>query len=138
MGPFPWVRGFETKIEIDSNASAGWWQASRGARHRRDKGAGEMSDKIVSLENRDAVLQKDLERLLQIVPSRHQQDGDLRRLIAFRLKIDGFTPTRSYIVRKIREMNACGFSGRMFDYLKDDQAEKNCRSQKPGFSDNIP
>lgn len=97
-----------------------------------------MSDKIVSLEKRDAALQKDLERLLQIVPSRHQQDGDLRRLIAFRLKIDGFTPTRTYIVRKIREMNACGFSGRMFDYLKDDQAEKSCRSQKPGFSDNIP
>ncbi|MCG6907026.1 MAG: hypothetical protein LJE63_10420 [Desulfobacteraceae bacterium] len=97
-----------------------------------------MPDKIVSLEKRDAALQKDLERLLQIVPARHQGDGDLRQLIAFRLKIDGFTPTRSYIVRKLREMNACGFSGRMFDYVKNDQAENTCRDQKPGFSDNIP
>jgi hypothetical protein len=97
-----------------------------------------MPEKIVSLEKRDAALQKDLDRLMQIVPARHQEDGDLRRLIAFRLKIDGFTPTRSYIVRKIREMNACGFSGRMFDYLKDDQAEKTCEVQKPGFSDHIP
>jgi hypothetical protein len=98
----------------------------------------EMSDKIVSLEKRDAALQKDLERLVQILPARHQEDGDLRHLIAFRLKLDGFTPTRSYIVRKIREMNACGFSGRMFDYLKDDQAENACRAQHPGFTDNIP
>jgi hypothetical protein len=35
-------------------------------------------------------------------------------------------------------MNACGFSGRMFDYVKNDQAENTCRDQKPGFSDNIP
>jgi hypothetical protein len=97
-----------------------------------------MPEKIVSLEKRDAALQKDLDRLMQIVPARHQEDGDLRRLIAFRLKIDGFTPTRSYIVRKIREMNACGFNGRMFDYLRDDQAEKTCEAQKPGFSDHIP
>lgn len=97
-----------------------------------------MPEKILSLEKRDAALQEDLDRLLQIVPARHQEDGDLRRLVAFRLKIDGFTPTRSYIVRKLREMNACGFSGRMFDYLKNDQAEKTCGAQKPGFSDNIP
>lgn len=97
-----------------------------------------MPEKIVLLEKRDAALRKDLDQLVQIVPARHQEDGDLRRLIAFRLKLDGFPATRSYIVRKIREMNACGFSGRMFDYLKDDQAENTCSAQKPGFGDDIP
>jgi hypothetical protein len=97
-----------------------------------------MPQNIVSLENLDPALQKDLNRLMQIVPARHQEDGDLRHLIAFRLKLDGITPTRSYIVRKIREMNACGFSGRMYDYLKDDQGHNSCSDENPMFADDIP
>jgi hypothetical protein len=113
-------------------------QGAAAVRRNPSERTQEMSEKIVSLEKRDAALQKDLDRLLQIVPARHQEDQDLRRLLAFRLKLDGFTSTRTYIVRKIREMNACGFSGRMFDYLKDDQAENSCNGQHPGFADNIP
>lgn len=97
-----------------------------------------MPENIVSLENLDTALQKELNQLIQILPARHQEDGDLRRLLAFRLKLDGFNPTRSYIVRKLREMNACGFGGRMYDYLKDDQGKNSCSDKNPMFADKIP
>ena len=56
-----------------------------------------MPDKIVSLEKRDAALQKDLERLLQIVPARYQGNGDLRQLIALPAENRMGSPPRAAI-----------------------------------------
>lgn len=92
-----------------------------------------MSKKIIAIEKDDGPFQKTFQKILKLVPERDRDDTKLQRLIAFRLKIDGEGPTRDYLVRKIREIIQCGYSGNLYDFLKDDLKEKEC-----GFQDDPP
>ncbi len=92
-----------------------------------------MSKKIIAIEEDDGPFQKIFQKTLKLVPERDRDDTKLQRLIAFRLKIDGEGPTRDYLVRKIREIIQCGYSGNLYDFLKDDLKEKGC-----GFQDEPP
>jgi len=85
-----------------------------------------MGQKLYSIENLSGQDHDDLEKLLLLVPPKQRQDLQLRRLLLFRLLIDGFEITRSYMVDKTRAADRCGFSGRIYDYLKDDDIERSC------------
>lgn len=85
-------------------------------------------DKVISIESDDGPYQMILHRVLKMVPDRDQQDVELKRLLAFRIRTDGEGPTREYLIHKIRDMVQCAYSGRLYDFLKDDKAADECLS----------
>lgn len=89
-----------------------------------------MSDNIICLEDHPYTDPQELKKLLLLVPPQQRDDVDLQRLMLFRLKLDGFDRTRSYLVEKFRAADRCGFSGRLFDYLKNDEEENKCDSKE--------
>lgn len=93
-------------------------------------------EKIILIESETGPQQMVLQRVLRMVPVRDQHDVALRRLLAFRLRIDGESATREYLMRKIRDMIQCAYDGRLYDFLKNDQVSRRCPSQ--GFPTEPP
>ena len=87
-----------------------------------------MTDKIIAIEQQDGPFHQAFQRVMRMVPDRDKQDKKLQRLIAFRLKIDGEAALSEYLIKKIKTAIKCSYSGSMYDYLKDDMAEKECES----------
>ncbi len=85
-----------------------------------------MTEKVIAIEEEDGPFQPIFQRIMRMVPERDKDDKKLQRLIAFRLKSDGEGPTNEYLVRKIREIIQCGYTGCLYDFLKDDLKEKEC------------
>jgi hypothetical protein len=85
-----------------------------------------MTGKIISIEQDPGAFHTVLERTMRMVPERDRGDTCLQRLIAFRLKSDGESATREYLMLRIREMIQCAYAGRMFDFLKNDEKLKEC------------
>ena len=85
---------------------------------------------IINIEERDEALQAMLEKVMQMVPEKDRKDPSLQRFIAFRLKLDGETETRAYLVKKIEEIIQCAYTGSLYDYLKDDLQEKECSAKR--------
>ncbi len=83
-------------------------------------------DKVVSIESLGGPQYMLLRNVLRMVPERDQKDVALQRLLAFRLRIDGESTTREYLMRKIRDMIQCRYSGRLYDFLKDDHESRTC------------
>lgn len=90
-----------------------------------------MTEKIISIDSGDGPHQMILQRICRMVPDRDKDDIDLRRLLAFRLRVDGEAATSEYLMRKIRDMIQCAFHGRLYDFLKDDTISSQCRSSNP-------
>ncbi|MFZ1984392.1 MAG: hypothetical protein WAU91_08250 [Desulfatitalea sp.] len=88
-------------------------------------------DKVISIESLGGPLYMMLRNVLRMVPERDQGDVALQRLLAFRLRIDGESATREYLMRKIRDMIQCRFSGRLYDFLKNDQLSAVCGLPSP-------
>jgi hypothetical protein len=95
-----------------------------------------MNDKIISIEQQDGPFQTAFQRIMRMVPDRDKHDKKLQRLIAFRLRIDGEAALSEYLIKKIKMAIKCSYSGSMYDYLKDDMAEKECEA--PGAEDSSP
>lgn len=72
-----------------------------------------------------------LRNVLRMVPDRDKNDAALQRLLAFRLRIDGESATREYLMRKIRDMIQCSFQGTLYEFLKDDKASGSCPPSDP-------
>ena len=89
-----------------------------------------MTGQVISLEDRNGPLQKELQRLLKIIPEKDRGDKHLQRLLAFRLKLDGEAKTRDYLVKKIEEVIQCNYTGSLYMFLKDDLKEKECHSDE--------
>jgi hypothetical protein len=85
-----------------------------------------MTDNIIVLEGLQGAYQEDFHRLLKLIPSRDRTDQHLHRLLAFRLKLDGYDSTQRYVLNKLRVYRRCPFGGSLFDFLKDDKLEKKC------------
>ncbi len=66
-----------------------------------------------------------LQNVMRMVPDRDKSDVALQRLIAFRLRIDGESATREFLMRKIRDMIQCAFKGRLYDFVTDQAAADN-------------
>lgn len=85
-----------------------------------------MSDKLISIEEKDGPFRAVLQRIMRMVPDRDKADKNLQRLLAFRLRIDGEAALSEYLIRKIRETIKCAYTGSLYDFLKDDLIEKEC------------
>lgn len=90
-----------------------------------------MSDNVIAIEKGNGPFQASLKKVMKLVPERDRLDEKLKRLIAFRLKIDGESPTVEYLTLKIREAVQCGYAGSLYDFLKNDLAEKECPPDSP-------
>jgi hypothetical protein len=88
-----------------------------------------MSDKVISLEESKGTFKVVLQRVMRMVPDRDKNDKKLQRLLAFRLKLDGEAALSEYLIWKIREMIKCYYTGSLYEFLKDDLKQKECRDQ---------
>ena len=86
-----------------------------------------MTDKLIGLETRGNLIRGDLQKLMLLIPSTQQDDIRLKRLLAFRLKVDGFEATRRYLLNKMRRASLCTYTGNLYDFMKDDLEERACR-----------
>src|SRR5210317_2554211 len=100
--------------------------------------AGIMSDKLISLEEQDGPFQAVFQRIMRMVPDRDKNDKNLQRLLAFRLKIDGEAVLNEFLIRKIRETIKCAYTGSLYEFLKDDLIEKECRPDAEVAEDDEP
>jgi intergrase/recombinase len=96
-----------------------------------------MSNKIISIEKQKGAYKKTLERVMRMVPERDKNDKRLKKLIAFRLRLDGEAALSEYLIQKIRDAIKCSYTGSLYDYIKDDVKEKECKapdrdSKSPG------
>ena len=89
-----------------------------------------MPGDIIHIEEQEGPLLDILQRVMRMVPEKDRTDGNLQRLIAFRLRLDGEVATREYLLDKIREVIQCAYTGCLYDYLKNDLEEKACKPEK--------
>ena len=94
-----------------------------------------MTNKVISIENQQGPFQDLFHRIMRMVPDRDKNDKNLQRLLAFRLKLDGEAVLREYLTGKIRDIIKCGYTGSLYDFLKDDLAAKECGVQN---DDTVP
>ena len=85
-----------------------------------------MTDKLVAIEEQDGPYQALFQKIMRMVPDRDRKDKNLQRLLAFRLRVDGEAALSEYLIHKIREAIKCAYTGKLYDFLKDDLIEKNC------------
>ena len=90
-----------------------------------------MTDKLISIDEKLGDHADDLKKLMKLVDPSQHGDRDLTRLLLIRLQLDGLERTRAYLVKKTRAAEACNFTGRLYDYLKDDLEEGTCQNQNP-------
>ena len=86
-----------------------------------------MDRKIIAIEEQEGPFQMMFRRIMRMVPDRDKEDKNLQRLLAFRLRQDGEAVISEYLVRKIRDIIQCGYSGSLYEYLKDDVRAKECK-----------
>jgi hypothetical protein len=89
-----------------------------------------MSDKLVNIEEQDGPYRALFQRIMRMVPDRDRQDKNLQRLLAFRLRIDGEAALSEYLIHKIRAAIKCAYTGRLYDFLKDDLIENSCKADE--------
>jgi len=89
-----------------------------------------MPGDIINIEEKEGPLLDILRRVMRMVPEKDKNDVNLQRLIAFRLRVDGEVAIRDYLLEKIREVIQCAYTGSLYDYLKNDLEEKECRTEK--------
>ena len=97
-----------------------------------------MSDKLINLEEQDGPFQDVFQRVMRMVPDRDKNDKNLQRLLAFRLKLDGEAVLNEFLIRKIRETIKCAYTGSLYEFLKDDLIEKECRPEVDEAEDDDP
>ena len=85
-----------------------------------------MPEKIITIEEFAGPYKKIFQNVLRMVPERDKNDIRLQRLLAFRLRTDGESNTREYLIGKIRDIIQCGYTGSFYDFLKDDMKVKEC------------
>ncbi len=100
--------------------------------------AGIMSDKLIALEEQDGPFRNVFQRFMRMVPDRDKNDKNLQRLLAFRLRIDGEAALNEYLIRKIRETIKCAYTGSLYDFLKNDLIDKECRPEDDDDEESEP
>ena len=94
-----------------------------------------MPNKVIAIEEMQGPFQATFQRILRMVPDRDRDDKNLQRLLAFRLKLDGEAALSEYLMKKIRDAIQCAYTGNLYDFLRDDLRQKDCR---PDDSDPTP
>ena len=86
------------------------------------------NENIITIEDDGGPHQIVLHNVMRMVPDEDKSDIALKRLLAFRLRTDGESATRDYLMYKIRIMIQCAYTGRLYDFLIDDRKSRACSS----------
>jgi hypothetical protein len=86
------------------------------------------NDNIITIEDNSGPYQIVLHNVMRMVPDKDKDDLALKRLLAFRLRTDGESATRDYLMHNIRTMIQCAYTGRLYDFLIDDRQSRDCPS----------
>jgi hypothetical protein len=84
------------------------------------------NDNIITIEDDSGPYRLVLHNVMRMVPDKDKSDIALKRLLAFRLRTDGEGATRDYLMHQIRTMIQCAYTGRLYDFLKNDQQSRTC------------
>jgi len=87
-----------------------------------------MSNNLIAIEEMDGPYQGIFQRVMRMVPDRDRSDRKLQRLLAFRLLRDGESGTREFLIREIRNVIKCAYTGSLYDYLTDEKIRSECNS----------
>jgi hypothetical protein len=87
-----------------------------------------MGAKLIAIEEFEGPVGQLLQRVMRMVPEKDRRDRKLRRLLAFRLMIDGEQATSDYLYRKSQKAARCAYTGSFYDFLKDDAKDRECRA----------
>jgi hypothetical protein len=82
------------------------------------------AEKIFLIESANGPYKLLLHNVMRMVPDRDKSDVALQRLVAFRLRIDGESATREFLMQNIRDMIQSAFKGRLYDFLTDQAVSK--------------
>ena len=85
-----------------------------------------MTQKVIAIEEKDGPLRAMLQNLMRMVPDRDRDDVSLQRLLAFRLHLDGEAALKEYLMTKIRAAAQCAYTGRLYDFLRNDLTAREC------------
>ncbi len=96
-----------------------------------------MDDNIIEIKSIADGSEKVIDELLKMPPDGQRDDERLQRLVAFRLNLDGEGPTREYLYRKMQHLSVCGYTGDLYDFLKDARQEETCGLEMPGPPDTV-
>ena len=99
--------------------------------HNQNNKDKSMSGNVIAPENIGGPFQVSFRRVMRMVPDKDKTDTNLQRLIAFRLRTDGEAATSEYLMRKIKELLECAYSGRFYDFIKDDLILNECSKGAP-------
>ncbi len=91
-----------------------------------ENATGKTPGKVIAIEEQQGPFQMIFQRVMRLVPDRDKDDKNLQRLIAFRLRQDGEASVSEYLINKIRESIKCTYTGRFYDFIKDDIKQKEC------------
>lgn len=94
-----------------------------------------MSDKVIAIEELPGPFQLVLQDVMRMVPDRDRADVNLRRLLAFRLRLDGEAALREYLMKKIREAIVRGHTGSFYDFIHNDLKDG---TRPPDASSDLP
>jgi hypothetical protein len=85
-----------------------------------------MPENVIAIEDRNGPFKPLFQRIMRMVPDKDKGDVNLQRLLAFRLEIDGEAATVEYLMRKIRDLIHCSYTGSLYSFLKDDRIARDC------------
>jgi len=88
-----------------------------------------MSADIIYPEKRRDGSSAAFQRLVQLLPLGQREDAELRRLLLFRLCNGGEDGTLGFILRKMGDVRRCAYSGRLFEFFRNDRQRKACMPQ---------
>jgi len=87
-----------------------------------------MVDNLIAIEEMNGPYQTIFQRVMRMVPDRDQTDKKLQRLLAFRLLRDGESETREFLIREIRNIIRCAYTGSLYHYLTNEDVRAECGS----------
>jgi len=88
-----------------------------------------MADNLIAIEEMNGPYQTVFQRVMRMVPDRDRTDKKLQRLLAFRLLRDGESETREFLIREIRNIIRCAYTGSLYRYLTDKNIRDECGPQ---------
>ena len=76
-----------------------------------------MTDKVIFPENLEGRVKTSLIKLMNMAPAKDRDDEHLKRLIVFRLKLDGEAKTMKYLKYHLEEARKSKYEGSIYDFI---------------------
>jgi len=69
---------------------------------------------------------------MRMVPDRNKNDKKSSKIVGLSLRIDAGAALSEYLIHKIKVIFKYAYTGKLYDFLKDDLVEINCGMDEEG------